>query len=115
MRTVILDIGGLESGLAAFRNSWNEGGKEENARISFSSPELLWKVLTARRWELLKAMAGQGPLGVRATARLVGRDVKAVHGDPQALLSAGILARTDSGMIEFPFDAVHVDFMLNAA
>ena len=43
------------------------------------------------------------------------RDVKAVYGDVQALLKAGILQKTDKGLIVFPFDAVHVDFMLKAA
>lgn len=40
--------------------------------------ELLWKVLTAKRWEVLKVMAGQVPLTIRAVARRVERDVKAV-------------------------------------
>lgn len=43
------------------------------------------------------------------------RDVKAVHSDVHALLNAGILRRSDDGRIEFPFDAIHVDFMLHAA
>ena len=32
-------------------------GKRRGAHISFASADLLWKVLTAKRWELLKAMA----------------------------------------------------------
>ena len=57
-------------------------GKKQRARISFPTPELLWKVLAAKRWELLKGMAGQGPLTIRAVARRVSRDVKAVHLSP---------------------------------
>lgn len=90
-------------------------GRRPGARISFATPELLWKVLTAKRWELLKAMAGQGPLTIRETARRVGRDVKAVHGDVHALLDAGLLDKTDGKRIVFPFDAVRVDFTLHAA
>ena len=41
--------------------------------------------------------------------------VKAVHGDVTALLNAEILSKTDDGMIVFPYDAIHVDFMLKAA
>jgi hypothetical protein len=37
--------------------------------------------------------------------------VKAVHSDVQALLKAGVLHR-DGRNIVFPYDAVHVDFML---
>jgi len=87
------------------------GGKRQGAHISFSSAELIWKTLTAKRWALLRAMAGQGVMPIREAARRVGRDVKAVHGDIQALIEAGIVDRRDGG-VEFPFDDVHVDFML---
>ena len=52
---------------------------------------------------------------LREAAGRVDRDVKAVHGDVHALLVAGVLRRNDDGKIEFPFDAVHVDFMLKVA
>jgi len=32
-----------------------------------------------------------------------------------ALLNAGLLSKTDDGMIVFPYDAIHVGFMLKAA
>ena len=41
--------------------------------------------------------------------------MKAVHGDVTALLNAGVLQRTGDGSIEFPFDAVKVEFVLQAA
>ena len=90
-------------------------GKRRGAHISFASADLLWKVLTAKRWELLKAMAGGGAMTLREAARRVGRDVKAVHSDVHALLAAGVLRKNAGGKIEFPFDAVHVDFVLKAA
>ena len=90
-------------------------GKRRGAHISFASADLLWKVLTAKRWELLKAMAGSGAMTLREAARRAERDVKAVHGDVHALLAAGVLRKTADGKIEFPFDAVHVDFVLKAA
>jgi predicted transcriptional regulator len=64
---------------------------------------------------VIRALAGAGPVSIREAARRVERDVKAVHSDIHALLNAGILRRTEDGRIEFPFDAVHVDFMLHAA
>ena len=48
-------------------------------------------------------------------ARRVQRDVKAVHGDVTELLNAGVICRTADGRVEFPFDAVKVEFMLQAA
>lgn len=113
MRTVTLEVASRDEltrrALTAFR------GKAQAPRISFSTPELLWKVLTAKRWEVLKAMAGQEPLSIREVARRLGRDVKAVHGDVHALLAAGLLDRTEDRRIVFPFDAVRVDFTLRAA
>ncbi len=90
-------------------------GKSQGNIISFESPALLFKVFTSKRWELLKVMTGAGPLTIRETARRLGRDVKAIHGDVHALLDVGILQKTENGRIEFPFEAVHVDFMLQAA
>ncbi|MFM2447761.1 MAG: hypothetical protein RIS44_211 [Pseudomonadota bacterium] len=101
--------------MAGFAQSWQSGKAEKTARISFASPELLWKVLTAKRWELLKALCGAGPVSIREAARRVERDVKAVHTDVTALLAAGVLDRTENGAIVFPFDAVKVEFLLQAA
>lgn len=115
MRTVTLEVDSLEAGLDAFRKAWKSGQAEPEARISFSTPELLLKVMTGKRWELLKAIAGKEPMTVRGVAAEVGRDIKAVHGDLRALLGAGIIQRVQNEGFVFPFDAVHVDFMLKAA
>ena len=89
-------------------------GEAHGAHISFASAELLWQTLTRKRWGLLKAMTGQGAMSIREAARRVDRDVKAVHGDVQALIKAGVIDKTEAGII-FPYDAVHVDFMLTEA
>jgi predicted transcriptional regulator len=90
-------------------------GKQQGAYISFESPALLFKVMSGYRWDLLKVMTGAGAMSIREAARRMGRDVKGVHGDVKILLNAGILHKTDKGQIEFPFDALHVDFVLQAA
>ena len=54
-------------------------------------------------------------MSIREAARRVGRDVKAVHSDITALLHAGVLDRVDDGRGIFPFDAVKVEFILQAA
>ena len=110
MRTVTIGVSSIEDVRrrteAAFR------GEKAGEFISFASVELLWKVLTVKRWEILQAMTGQGEMTIREVARRVGRDVKAVHSDIAALLKAGIFDRTESGRVVFPYDAVHVDFTL---
>jgi len=115
MNTVVLEVRSLEQTLADASRAMKTGRAEREARIGFATPELLWEVLTAKRWELLKAMCGAGPMSIREAARRVGRDVKAVHGDVTALLAAGVLSRSAGGGIEFPFEAVKVEFMLQAA
>jgi predicted transcriptional regulator len=113
MKTVTLSVATRESVTRRALDAFS--GKRRGAHISFASADLVWKVLTAKRWELLQAMAGGGVMTLREAARRADRDVKAVHGDVHALLAAGILRKTEDGKIEFPFDAVHVDFMLEAA
>jgi len=115
MKTVTLDVRTPEDSMADFSQAWKTGKYKKSARISFTTPELLWKVLTAKRWELLKVLCGAGPVSIREAARRVGRDVKAVHGDVTALLNAGVLDRTDKGRIVFPYEAVKVEFLLHAA
>jgi predicted transcriptional regulator len=90
-------------------------GKRQEERISFASFDLLWKVLAPNRMALLQTLAGAGPVSLREAARRVGRDVRAVHSDVHTLLQAGVLQKHDDGHIEFPFTAVHVDFLLKAA
>jgi predicted transcriptional regulator len=112
MKTVTFGIASREDvsrrAEAAFR------GEAQGAHISFASPELLFSLMTARRWQIVRAMAGAGPIPIREVARRVGRDVKAVHGDVQALLAAGILQKAD-GRVVFPYEAVHVDVLVRAA
>jgi predicted transcriptional regulator len=93
---------------AAFR------GEPQANRISFLSVEQMWKVLSPKRAMILEAMSGHGPMSIREVARRVQRDVKAVHGDVTALINAGVLDRQD-GLVVFPYDGVHVDFMLGKA
>jgi len=52
-----------------FVQAWRTGKVQRSARIGFATPELLWKVLSAKRWELLKALCGAGPVSIREAAR----------------------------------------------
>src|SRR3974390_2340515 len=90
MKTVVLDVRPLKDAAKDFARVWKSGKAESAARISFESAETLWQVLTAKRWEILKAMVAQGPLSIREIARRIDRDVKAVHTDVHALLNAGV-------------------------
>ena len=67
-----------------------------------------------RRLTRLQAVAGQGPMAIRAATRRLGRDVKRVHENIRALLAAGILDRTYDGQMVFPRDAAPVAFVPSA-
>lgn len=114
MHEVTLGISSRKSINERFLAAW-ETGNAQPAQISFESEELLWKTLTLKRWQILKLMTGAGALTIREVARRAERDVKAVHGDVTALLVCGLLEKTEDGNVLFPYDAVHVDFMLQAA
>ena len=113
MRTLTLQVAKLDDVKRRARDAFK--GKKQGSYISFATPELLFRLLTAKRWELIRALTGSGPVTIREAARRVDRDVKAVHGDIHALLRAGVLRKTDEGLIVFPYDAIHVDVMLRAA
>jgi predicted transcriptional regulator len=113
MQTVTLKIASREKVNKRFLEACK--GKSQGSFISFDSPAVLFKVISGHRWELLKMMTGAGAISMREASRRLGRDIKAVHGDMSVLLKAGILHKTDDGQIEFPFDAIHVDFLLQAA
>lgn len=115
MSIVVLEVRSLRDTLADVAKAMKGQRVDKEVRISFGTPELLREVLTSKRWDILKALCGAGPVSIREAARRVSRDVKAVHGDVVALLAAGVLQRTDDGKIEFPFEAVKVEFMLQAA
>jgi len=115
MDTVILEVSDPAASRARFIQAWETGIAEKAARIGFATPELMWQILNAKRWAILKVMCGAGPLGVRELARRVGRDVKAVHTDTRILLNAGVIDRTDDGRLLFPYRHVKLQFEMDAA
>jgi predicted transcriptional regulator len=111
--TVTLGISSIDDTEARMLRAFQ--GRDQGAFISFATPELLWKVITPKRWEVLRAMTGAGSIAIREVARRVERDVKSVHADIHALLRAGVIDRTEDGRILFPYNEIHVDFVLRAA
>jgi len=60
MKTVTLQVATRQEvsrrTLEAFR------GNKQGSRISFATPELLFRLMTAKRWELIRTITGAGPL-----------------------------------------------------
>ena len=115
MNTLTIDVCSLADAAEEFVQVWNDGLVRSGTRHSFVTLELLRQVLTSERWQLIEALCGAGPMSVRRAARRVGRDVRAVRSDVDALIVAGLMRRARGGGIEFPYDAVKVEAALRAA
>ena len=94
--------------------AWKTGKPEAAARLDFKSLQGAWTLLNTKRWRILRAMAGQGPLAIRAIARRIGRDVRAVHSDVRALHLSGVIDKTPEGQMILPYDVIRLDFTLDA-
>lgn len=112
IKTVTISVSSADETKQRFLAAFT--GKPQGAHITFPTVEQLWKVLAPNRMAWVRVLTGAGVVSIREAARRVDRDVRAVHSDATNLIQAGLLRRTDAG-IEFPYDAVHVDFMLKAA
>lgn len=113
MTTVTIGVATRDGINACFKRAMTTG-KRAAPLIGFTDERALWGTLTPLRRETLKTMTGAGPLALRELARRVGRDVRGVHADVHALLAVGLIERDAAGF-GFPYDAVHVDFVLKAA
>jgi predicted transcriptional regulator len=111
-QTVTLSVAGRDEVSGRMRRAF--AGEEQGAFINFASVDLLWRIITPKRLEILRTLAGEEALSIREVARRVGQDVKAVHRDVRGLVDAGLVDETAAG-VRFGYRAVHVDFTLDAA
>lgn len=107
-RTIVFSVKTIDEARSDMKRTF-EGVEKGYAEHGFVTSDLLWRVLTSKRWDILTAMAGAGELSIREVARRVDRDVKAVHGDVTALIKAGIVRRGESGKVIFPYDYFHLN------
>lgn len=115
MKTVLFEVMQPGTAMARAKAEAEAAKYADQARITFRSAESMARVLTPTRWGIVQALTGAGPLGVRELARRVDRDVKGVHTDATALITAGVIDRAEDGKYLFPFDRVKVRFDIPAA
>ena len=113
MKTVTIEVSTPEKTRARLLSAFD--GKEQGNYISLPDTESLWKTFTPKRWQVIQEMTGAGAMAIRELARRLECDVRAVHSDVHALLNCGVFDKTSDGKIEFPYDVVHVDFMVTKA
>jgi predicted transcriptional regulator len=120
MKTLVVRINTLEAAgqtfVEALRSAQAGNGNPVKRlhSIGFVSYAAMHRVLSPARLDIVRTMAGQGPLSIREVARRVERDFKAVHTDVTMLVNAGVIDR-DDGEIVFPYDRIHFEFDIEVA
>jgi len=110
MSDVKITVGGAIEDEAArrFVDAWHRAERGESFRerhLAFESWDVLARVLTAKRMELLRYVRRHEVTSVRALAMALGRDYSNVHADVQALTAAGLLDATGGG-VRADYDAI---------
>lgn len=113
MKTLTVRIESLHDAGKSILAAIKTGSAEKTAGLSFPSYEAMHRTLSPKRLEIIRVMAGQGPLSYREVARRAGRDFKGVHTDVTAMILAGIVERDARGVM-FPYDTMHFDFDVQA-
>jgi len=104
-----------------WRAALRQAGRRAAARhyqgevLNFESAGAFFGRMTERRWDLVRALQGQGEISLRELARRVERDVKRVHEDVQDLIELGLIERGEGGGVVCPYTTVHIDMELRSA
>lgn len=103
MKKVKITVGGdVETDAARrFVDAWHRAEKGASVRerhLAFESWDVLARVLTGRRMELLRYVRRHPPTSVRALAKALQRDYSNVHADVRALTEAGLLDEAEGGV-----------------
>ena len=108
--SIKITVGGTMEDEASrrFADAWHRAERGEvfqERHLAFESWDVLSRVLTAKRMELLRYVRRHKVTSVRALAKALGRDYSNVHADVQALTSAGLLDPSDGG-VRVDYDAI---------
>lgn len=79
--------------------------------LSLTTPDQLFELLNANRWQLLAALRRHGPWSIRALAGALSRDYKAVHTDVTRLVEAGLIHRDEKGLISVPWTKISAELV----
>lgn len=101
-----------------FIDAWKRSERSEKVetkqRLNFESIETLFQALTPGRWVLLKTLRTNGPMSIRALAKVLERDYKNVHKDVRRLESIGLIGRTQDSKVEATWDIIEAQLRLAA-
>jgi predicted transcriptional regulator len=103
MKDVKITVGGAmeEEASRKFIDAWHRAERGETfseRHLAFESWDLLSRVLTGKRMELLRYVRRHNVTSIRALAKALNRDYSNVHADVQALAGAGLLDASSTGL-----------------
>jgi predicted transcriptional regulator len=93
--------GGFDAVAKRVVDAWRRAERGENVNedhLTFVSWETLAKVMTPKRFELLRHLHRHPAASVAALARSLERDYKRVFEDVEALTQAGLIERDEAGL-----------------
>ena len=117
MKKLFVEVMSSEEALKRFSRAWKSAaaGKSQDATIAVGSIAELTALLSPKRMELLRHVAQNPGLSIRALAGELRRDYKNVHTDVCELEARHLLERDESGSVKAPFDELHIRAPLRAA
>ena len=83
-------------------------------RVYFESAEVLSKVITRQRHNLLKVLHANGPITVRGLSALLERDYKNVYQDVKILEGSGLIERDSRNHVLAPYEKLTIELQLTA-
>jgi len=83
-------------------------------RVYFHDLRTFLKYLTPRRFELIDSLHANGPMSIRALAKLLKRHYKNVHEDVKMLEQIGLVEQTRDGLYHVPWDEINATIKLVA-
>ena len=118
-RVLEVGVGDLDGMARRFAEVWRAAERGEaiaqvRERLLFPDLPTLLRVLTPRRWTMLRDLRQLGPSSVRALAKAQQRDYKTVHTDVREMERLGLIAREADGRVSVPWSRVSADFDLAA-
>ena len=117
MRKLYVEVMNSGEALRRFASAWKKvsAGKAADATIGLGSIAELAALLSPKRMELLRHVALNPGLSIRALAKELGRNYKNVHTDVSDLEGQRLLERDKDGMLSAPYDEIVIRAPLRKA
>ena len=108
MKRIFVEVMTSTEALKRFERAWRHAEKRKDAEptVGVGSIGELTTLLSPKRMELLRYVAGNPALSVRALSQALKRDYKNVHTDVVDLEASHLLARGKDGGVRAPYDEI---------